>query len=60
MIYRRTFDFTYTLVNSANVIFPVFNNLVTSNISISTLFNTEGYKQQIDITIVNVDLNVNS
>jgi hypothetical protein len=60
MIYRRTFDFTYTLVNSADVIFPVFDNLVTSDISISTLFNTEGYKQQIDITIVNVNLNVNS
>jgi hypothetical protein len=33
MIYRRVFDFTYTIVNSANIIFPTFSNLVTSNIS---------------------------
>lgn len=47
MIYRRTYDFTYTLVNSANVIFPSFNNLVTSDISIASYFNSEGYKQQV-------------
>ena len=53
MIYRRTYDFTYTLVNSADVSFPSFNNLVTSDISISSYFNSEGYKQQIQITLVN-------
>lgn len=58
MIYRRVFDYTYTIVNSANVIFPTFNPLITSNISIASYFNTEGYKQQIDITIVNTDLNI--
>lgn len=47
MIYRRTYDFTYTLVNSADVIFPTFNNLVTSDISIASFFNSEGYKQQL-------------
>jgi hypothetical protein len=58
MIYRRIYDYTYTIVNSANVIFPSFNNLVTSNISIATYYNIEGYKQEIDFTIVNTDLNV--
>ena len=58
MIYRRVFDFTYTIVNSASVIFPTFNPLITSNISIASYFNTEGYKQQVDITIVNTDLNI--
>jgi hypothetical protein len=53
MIYRRTYDFTYTIVNSANVIFPTFNALTTSDISIVSYYNTEGYKQQIDISIVN-------
>jgi hypothetical protein len=40
MIYRRIYDYTYTIVNSANVIFPSFNSLTTSNISIATYFNT--------------------
>jgi len=58
MIYRRTYDFTYTIVNSANVIFPTLNALITSNISLTSFFNTEGYKQQVDFTIVNLVLNV--
>jgi hypothetical protein len=58
MIYRRTYDFTYTIVNSANVIFPSLNSLVTSNITISSYYNTEGYKQQIDFSLVNTALNV--
>ena len=58
MIYRRIYDYTYTIVNSANVIFPTLNTLITSNISISSYFNTEGYKQQIDFTIINSNLNV--
>lgn len=53
MIYRRTYDYTYTIVNSANVIFPSLNSLTTSNISITSYFNTEGYKQEIDFNIVN-------
>lgn len=60
MIYRRTYDFTYTIVNSANVIFPSFGSLVTSNISLASFFNSEGYKQEIAFTIVNSDLNVDS
>ncbi len=59
MIYRRTYDFTYTIVNSADVIFPSFNSLTTSNIFITSYYNTEGYKQQIDFSIVNSVLNVN-
>lgn len=58
MIYRRVYDYTYTIVNSANVIFPSFNALVTSNITLASYFNAEGFKQQIDFTIVNTDLNV--
>jgi len=58
MIYRRVYDFTYTIVNSANVIFPTFSNLATSNITMTSYFNTEGYKQQIDFTIVNSALNI--
>lgn len=58
MIYRRTYDFTYTIVNSANVIFPTLNSLTTSNIAITSYYNTEGYKQQIDFSIVNSELNV--
>jgi hypothetical protein len=58
MIYRRVYDFTYTIVNSANVIFPTFSNLVTSNITMISYFNTEGYRQQIDFTIVNSVLNI--
>lgn len=60
MIYRRTYDFAYTIVNSANVVFPSFNTLVSSNISLSSYFNTEGYKQDITFTIVNSILNVDS
>lgn len=40
MIYRRTYDYTYTIVNSASVIFPIFNTLTTSNISSTSYFNT--------------------
>jgi hypothetical protein len=58
MIYRRVYDYTYTIVNSANVVFPIFNSLTSSNISIASYFNTEGYKQQIDFSIVNSQLNV--
>ena len=58
MIYRRTYDYTYAIVNSASVIFPTFNSLTTSNISSTSYFNTEGYKQQIDFSIVNSALNI--
>ncbi len=58
MIYRRTYDFTYTIVNSASVIFPSLNALITSNITLTSYYNAEGYKQQIDFTIVNSQLNV--
>lgn len=58
MIYRRTYDFTYTIVNSASVIFPSLNPLITSNITLTSYYNAEGYKQQIDFTIVNSQLNV--
>ena len=61
MIYRRIYDFTYTIVNNyANVIFPTFQNLVTSNITMASYFNTEGYKQDIVFTLVNTDVNVDS
>lgn len=60
MIYRRIYDSAYTIVNSADVIFPSLNSLVTSNISLASYFNTEGYKQQIDFTLVNSALNVDS
>lgn len=59
MIYRRLSDFTYTVVNNyANVIFPTFQNLVTSNISMASYFNTEGYKQDVVFTITNAQINV--
>ncbi len=61
MIYRRIYDFTYTVVNNyANVIFPSFQNLVTSNISMVSYFNAEGYKQDIVFTLVNINVNVDS
>lgn len=46
--------------NYANVIFPSFENLVTSNISMVSYFNTEGYKQDIIFTLVNTGVNVDS
>ena len=59
IIYRRIYDFTYTLVNNyANAVFPTFRNLVTSNISMASYFNTEGYKQDVVFTITNTDVNV--
>ena len=60
MIYRRTYDFTYTIVNSENVIFPVLNSLITSDISMTTLFNTEGFKQQLEFKITNSVENIDS
>ena len=61
MIYRRTYDFTYSVTNNfANVIFPTFQNLVISNISMASYFNTEGYKQDIIFTITNTNVNVDS
>jgi len=60
MIYRRIYDYAYTIVNSANVIFPSFGTLITSNISLNSYFNTEGYKQDLAFTIVNSVLNVDS
>ena len=61
MIYRRIYDFAYTIVNNyANVIFPTFQNLVTSNVSMVSYFNTEGYKQDIIFTLVNTAVNVDS
>jgi hypothetical protein len=59
MIYRRKYDFAYTMVNNyQNVIFPVFVPLVTSDISLVSYFNTEGYKQDLVFTIVNTNDNV--
>ena len=58
MIYRRKKDFTYTVVNSADVIFPTFNNLVTSSITLLSYYNTEGFKQDIEFTIINTELNI--
>ena len=61
MIYRRTQDLTYTIVNSyTNVIFPVFGSLVTSSVSIVSYYNTEGYKQELVFTITNANDNVDS
>lgn len=61
MIYRRIYDFAYTIVNNyANVIFPTFQNLVTSIASMVSYFNTEGYKQDIIFTLVNTAVNVDS
>lgn len=61
MIYRRVYDYTYTVVNNyANAVFPSFQNLVTSNISMVSYFNTEGYKQDITFTLMNTDVNVDS
>ena len=61
MIYRRVYDYTYTVTNNfVNVIFPTFQNLVTSNISMASYFNTEGYKQDIVFTITNTNVNVDS
>jgi hypothetical protein len=47
MIYRRKKDYAYTIVNSANIIFPSFNSLVTSSITLFSYYNTEGFKQDI-------------
>lgn len=58
MIYRRKKDFEYTVVNSANVIFPTFNSLVTSDITMLSYYNTEGFKQDIEFTITNTNLNI--
>ena len=61
LIYRRFYDYTYTIVNNyANAVFPTFKNLVTSNISLASYFNTEGYKQDVIFTITNTDVNVDS
>lgn len=61
MIYRRIYDFTYSITNNyVNVIFPSFQNLVTSDISMVSYFNTEGYKQDIIFTILNTIVNVDS
>ena len=61
MIYRRTHDFAYTIVNNyANVIFPVFGVLETSSISLVSYYNTEGYKQDIIFSLTNVNDNVDS
>jgi len=60
MIYRRTHDFAYTIVNNyANVIFPEFGTLETSSVSLVSYYNTEGYKQDMIFTITNVNNNVN-
>jgi len=59
MIYRRIYDRTYTIVNNyANAIFPTFQNLVVSNISMVSYFNTEGYKQDLVFTLTNTNVNV--
>ena len=56
MIYRRTHDLAYTIVNNyANVIFPEFGVLETSSISLASYYNTEGYKQDIVFTITNIN-----
>lgn len=61
MIYRRKQDFAYTLVNNyQNVIFPDFEALVTSDITLQSYFNTEGYKQDIVFTLINQNDKVNS
>lgn len=61
MIYRRKYDFAYTLVNNyQNVIFPTFVPLVTSDITLTSYFNTEAYKQDLVFTIVNTNNNVDS
>ena len=61
MIYRRIYDFTYSITNNfVNVIFPSFQNLVISNISMTSYFNTEGYKQELVFTITNTNVNVDS
>jgi hypothetical protein len=61
MIYRRTHDYAYTIVNNyQNVIFPVFGTLETSAISIASYFNTEGYKQDIVVTVTNLNDNVDA
>lgn len=61
MIYRRKQDFAYTIVNNyQNVIFPEFEALVTSDITLQSFFNTEGYKQDIVFTITNQNDKVNS
>jgi len=58
MIYRRKKDFVYTVVNSANYLFPSFNSLITSQISLASFYNTEGFKQDIQFTITNTDLKI--
>lgn len=59
LIYRRVYDYIYTIVNNyANAIFPSFQNLVTSNISMLSYYNTEGYKQDVVFTLTNTDVNV--
>jgi len=60
MTYRRIYDYSSTIVNSANVAFPTFATLITSNISQVSYFNTEGYKQDIKFTLTNSGLNVNA
>lgn len=59
MIYRRKQDFSYTIQNNyANVIFPTFETLKSSSISLESRFNTEGYKQDLIFTITNENDNV--
>lgn len=61
MIYRRTHDFAYTIVNNyANVIFPEFGILETSAISLVSYYNAEGFKQDLIFTITNVNDNVDA
>ena len=61
MIYRRTHDLAYTIVNNyANVIFPEFGVLETSSISLASYYNTEGFKQDLTFTITNINDNVDS
>lgn len=60
MIYLRTYDKTYTIVNSANLNFPSFATLTISNITLASYFNAEGQKQELDFTITHSTLNVDS
>jgi hypothetical protein len=59
IIFQRKFDKQYTLINEMKTPFPALRNYIISDMSIVSYFNTEGYDQQIDLTIKNRALSVN-
>jgi hypothetical protein len=57
--FQRKYDKSYTLTNEISAPFPTLNDYIVSNISLASYLNTEGYEQQIDLTITNKKIPVN-